>query len=169
MSTQSNAVNNVFYFNKFIWHTFQMRFNLLFSFILLFPFLNIQGNDRFPLSAIEYTCYEKAAFSIGEDGVTDKIPPTREAYYLDLRSWKNPSFGLKSYGLSPKKTELISSTLRYDGNWVGAYSIETSYNPEILTVMYDKDKVTLGAVVTTAQGSGRDHYTRNTFYYCGNS
>ena len=146
-----------------------MRHYLLFPIIFLFPFLNIQGNDKFPLSAIEYSCYEKAAFSIGEDGVTDKISPTRDTYYLDMRSWKSPSFGLKSYGLSPNKTTLISSTLRYEGNWVGAYSIETPYNPEILTLMFDKEKMTLGAVVTTAQGDGKDHYTRNSFYYCGSS
>jgi len=127
-----------------------------------------EANDKFPIRNVLYTCYEVAAFSIGESGSTDKISPTRDPYYLDMRSWRSPTFGLTSYGLTPNKTKIISSSLKSWGDWVGAYSIETVYNPEILTILYDKEKVTLSAVVTTAQGRGRDHYTRNSFYHCGN-
>ena len=127
-----------------------------------------EANDKFPIRNVLYTCYEVAAFSIGENGETSKISPTRDPYYLDMRSWSSPTFGLTSYGLTPNKTKIISSELKSWGDWVGAYSIETVFNPEILTILYDKEKVTLSAVVTTAQGSGRDHYTRNSFYRCGN-
>ena len=141
-------------------------YKTLTSFLVLFFLANISSNDSFPLKQTEYSCSEKIALATGENGVTDKISPTSETYYLDMDTWKKPTFGLDVYGLTPKKTTIISSTRRGNGNWVGAYSIETPYNPEILTLMYDKEARTLGAVVTTAQGKGKDHYVRNSFYYC---
>jgi len=141
-------------------------YKTLTSILFLFFLANISSNDMFPLKKTEYSCSEKIALSTGENGVTDKISPTTDKKYLNMSSWKNPTFGYKTSGLTPKKTEIISSTKRSYGDWVGAYSIETILNPEILTLMYDKEERTLGAVLSTAQGKGGDHYVRNSFYYC---